>query len=59
MITLDQIKITRRDQQFLKLRALGCSNKDIAAERTSAHAPSSNTCAPYFCAPESNRAANA
>ncbi len=32
MITLDQIKITRRDQQVLKLRVLGCSNKDIAAE---------------------------
>jgi len=32
MITLDQIKITRRDQQVLKLLVLGCSNKDIAAE---------------------------
>ncbi len=59
MINLDQIKITRRDQQVLKLRVLGCSNKDIAAELHIGPAPSSNTCAPYFCAPESNRAANA
>ena len=32
MINLDQIKITRRDQQVLKLLVQGCSNKDIAAE---------------------------
>jgi DNA-binding NarL/FixJ family response regulator len=32
MINLDQIKITRRDQQVLKLLVAGCSNKDIAAE---------------------------
>ena len=32
MINLDQIKITRRDQQVLKLLVEGCSNKDIAAE---------------------------
>ncbi len=32
MINLDQIKITRRDQQVLKLLVAGCSNKDIARE---------------------------
>ena len=32
MINLEQIKITRRDQQVLKLLVQGCSNKDIAAE---------------------------
>lgn len=32
MINLEQIKITRRDQQALKLLVQGCSNKDIAVE---------------------------
>ncbi len=32
MINLEQIKITRRDQQVLKLLVQGCSNKDIATE---------------------------
>jgi DNA-binding NarL/FixJ family response regulator len=32
MIDLAQIKITRRDQQVLKLLVTGCSNKEIAAE---------------------------
>ena len=32
MINLEQIKITRRDQQVLKLLVTGCSNKEIAAE---------------------------
>ncbi len=32
MLDLDQIKITRRDQQVLKLLVTGCSNKDTAAE---------------------------
>lgn len=32
MISLDQIKITRRDQDVLKLLVEGCSNKEIAAE---------------------------
>jgi DNA-binding NarL/FixJ family response regulator len=32
VINLEQIKITRRDQQVLKLLVQGCSNKDIAAE---------------------------
>ena len=32
MLDLDQIKITRRDQQVLKLLVKGCSNKEIAAE---------------------------
>src|SRR5436309_245038 len=32
MLNLDQIKITRRDQQVLKLLVEGCSNKEIAAE---------------------------
>ena len=32
MINLEQIKITRRDQQVLKLLVTGCSNQDIAAE---------------------------
>ena len=32
MINLEQIKITRRDQQVLKLLVEGCSNKEIAAE---------------------------
>jgi len=32
MLNLDQIKITRRDQQVLNLLVQGCSNKDIAAE---------------------------
>jgi len=32
MNDLDQIRITRRDQQVLKLLVEGCSNKDIAAE---------------------------
>jgi hypothetical protein len=32
MINLEQIKITRRDQQVPKLLVQGCSNKGIAAE---------------------------
>jgi DNA-binding NarL/FixJ family response regulator len=32
MINLEQIKITRRDQQVLNLLVTGCSNKEIAAE---------------------------
>ncbi|HEX6802870.1 MAG TPA: helix-turn-helix transcriptional regulator [Terriglobales bacterium] len=32
MIDLEQVKITRRDQQVLKLLVQGCSNKEIAAE---------------------------
>lgn len=32
MLNLDEIKITRRDQQVLKLLVQGCSNKEIAAE---------------------------
>jgi DNA-binding NarL/FixJ family response regulator len=38
MINLDQMKITRRDQQVLKLLVLGCSNTDIAAELNISHA---------------------
>jgi DNA-binding NarL/FixJ family response regulator len=32
MLNVDQIKITRRDQQVLQLLVEGCSNKEIAAE---------------------------
>jgi ATP/maltotriose-dependent transcriptional regulator MalT len=32
MFNLDQIKITRRDQQVLDLLVQGCSNKEIASE---------------------------
>jgi len=32
MIDLEQIKITRRDQDVLKLLVEGCSNKEIAAK---------------------------
>lgn len=32
MLRLDQIKITRRDQEVLKLLVQGCSNKEIASE---------------------------
>ena len=32
MLNLDQIKITRRDQQVLSLLVQGCSNKEIAVE---------------------------
>ena len=32
MLSLDEIKITRRDQDVLKLLVEGCSNKEIAAE---------------------------
>ena len=32
MLDLEHIKITRRDQQVLKLLVQGCSNKDIATE---------------------------
>jgi two-component system, LuxR family, response regulator FixJ len=32
MLNLDQIKITRRDQQVLDWLVQGCSNKEIAAE---------------------------
>jgi DNA-binding NarL/FixJ family response regulator len=31
MVNLDQIKITRRDHEVLRLLVQGCSNKDIAA----------------------------
>lgn len=32
MINLEQVKVTRRDQEVLKLLVQGCSNKEIAAE---------------------------
>ena len=32
MLSLDQIKITRRDHEVLKLLVQGCSNKEIASE---------------------------
>lgn len=32
MLSLDQVKITRRDQEVLQLLVAGCSNKEIAAE---------------------------
>ncbi len=32
MLNLEHIKITRRDQEVLKLLVQGCSNKEIAAE---------------------------
>lgn len=32
MLSLEQIKITRRDQDVLKLLVEGCSNKEIAVE---------------------------
>jgi DNA-binding NarL/FixJ family response regulator len=32
MLNLEQIKITRRDQQVLNLLIQGCSNKEIGAE---------------------------
>ena len=32
MLSLDQIKITRRDNEVLKLLVQGCSNKEIASE---------------------------
>jgi len=32
MLNLEQIKITRRDQDVLKLLVQGCSNKEIASE---------------------------
>jgi two-component system competent response regulator ComA len=32
MLNLDQIKITHRDEQVLKLLIQGCSNKEIASE---------------------------
>ncbi len=32
MLNLDQIKITRRDQQVLDWLVQGCSNKEIAAQ---------------------------
>ena len=32
MLNLEQIKITRRDQEVLELLVQGCSNKEIAAE---------------------------
>lgn len=32
MLSLDHVKITRRDHEVLKLLVQGCSNKEIAAE---------------------------
>lgn len=32
MVDLEHIKITRRDQQVLKLLVQGCSNKEIAGQ---------------------------
>ena len=32
MLSLDHIKITRRDQEVLQLLVQGCSNKEIASE---------------------------
>ncbi len=32
MIDLNEIKITRRDEQVLKLLVQGCSNKEIASQ---------------------------
>ena len=36
MVDLNQIKITRRDQQVLNLLVQGCSNKEIGPSSTSA-----------------------
>ena len=32
MVNLDEIKITRRDTEVLKLLVAGCSNREIAEE---------------------------
>ena len=32
MLDLDRVKITRRDEEVLKLLVQGCSNKEIASE---------------------------
>jgi len=39
MFNLEQIKITRRDQDVLKLLVQGCSNKEIASELNISPAP--------------------
>ncbi len=52
MITLDQVKVTPRDQQVLNLLVLGCSDKEIAGQFNISPRP-------LFCVPESARAATA
>jgi DNA-binding NarL/FixJ family response regulator len=59
MLDLDQIKITRRDQQVLKLLVTGCSNKDIAAELKISPRTVKQHLRLCFCAQESSRVANA
>jgi DNA-binding NarL/FixJ family response regulator len=59
MLDLDQIKITRRDQQVLKLLVTGCSNKDIAAELKISPRTVKQHLRLCFYAQESSRVANA
>jgi len=47
MINLNEIKITPRDQQVLRLLVQGCSNKEIASHLSISRAPSNSTCALY------------
>jgi len=56
MINLNEIKITPRDQQVLRLLVQGCSNKEIASHLSISRAPSNSTCALYFCAQASKKA---
>jgi len=48
MFNLDQIKITRRDQQVINLLVQGCSNKKSPQSSISIPAPSNSTFARFF-----------
>ena len=59
VINLEQIKITRRDQQVLKFLVQGCSNKEIAAELKISPRTVKQHLRTLFLRAELNRAANA
>jgi len=52
MINLNEIKITPRDQQVLRLLVQGCSNKEIASHLSI----SPRISVRYSCGPESRTA---
>jgi DNA-binding NarL/FixJ family response regulator len=58
MINLNEIKITPRDQQVLRLLVQGCSNKEIASHLNISPRTVKQHLRTLFCAPASKKAGN-